>query len=98
MEPLASGRYPDNMRNLVGKRLPEFSAEEAKLVAGSYDFIGLNYYTTKYAANQPKVEPSPTSKPQLSYLTDANVKYSCEKRKPLSIHYLSYIYMLNILI
>jgi len=75
MEPLTSGRYPENMRILVGKRLPEFSAEESTLLAGSLDFLGLNYYTSKYAANRPKVEPSPTSKAEPSYTTDANVVY-----------------------
>jgi len=42
MEPLTSGKYPDTMRKLVGKRLPEFSAEESTLLAGSFDFLGLN--------------------------------------------------------
>ncbi|XP_027927891.1 beta-glucosidase 24-like [Vigna unguiculata] len=65
MEPLTSGRYPKSMRSLVGKRLPKFSKHEAKLVAGSYDFLGLNYYTTYYVADASKA-----NKP--SYTTDAN--------------------------
>ncbi|XP_027908292.1 beta-glucosidase 24-like [Vigna unguiculata] len=65
MEPLTTGRYPKSMRCLVGKRLPKFSKREAKLVAGSIDFVGLNYYTTYYAANASKA-----NKP--SYTTDAN--------------------------
>ncbi|XP_027929754.1 beta-glucosidase 24-like [Vigna unguiculata] len=79
MEPLTSGKYPDTMRKLVGKRLPEFSAEESTLLAGSFDFLGLNYYTTNYAANRPKVEPSTTSKDEPSYTTDANVTYLTER-------------------
>nr|TKR85682.1 hypothetical protein D5086_0000245540 [Populus alba] len=35
----------------VGGRLPEFTAEESKMLKGSYDFIGINYYTTYYAQN-----------------------------------------------
>jgi beta-glucosidase len=37
------------MRNLItDNRLPEFTEEEAAIVKGSYDFMGLNHYTTKY--------------------------------------------------
>ena len=53
MDPLANGDYPHSMRSLVGKRLPKFTEEESKLVKGSYDFLGLNYYTTNYAAYAP---------------------------------------------
>ncbi|XP_068501274.1 beta-glucosidase 12-like [Phaseolus vulgaris] len=67
MEPLTSGKYPKSMRSLVGKRLPKFSKKETKLLTGSMDFLGLNYYTTNYAANASKA-----NKP--SYTTDSNVK------------------------
>ena len=55
MEPLVFGDYPKSMRSLVKERLPIFSCEESKLVKGSYDFIGINYYTSRYAktASQP---------------------------------------------
>ncbi|XP_052727130.1 cyanogenic beta-glucosidase-like [Vigna angularis] len=58
MEPLTSGKYPESMHSLVGKRLPEFTKEEAKLLVGSFDFLGLNYYTTYYAADAPKTKPN----------------------------------------
>ncbi|CAI9274603.1 unnamed protein product [Lactuca saligna] len=67
MEPLFSGKYPDTMIAYVtGGRLPEFTAEEAKSIKGSYDFLGLNYYTSYYAT---------TAKPSQvpSYVTDSNV-------------------------
>lgn len=51
MDPLAFGEYPQSMRTMVQKRLPKFSAEEANLVKGSFDFIGINYYTANYAAD-----------------------------------------------
>ncbi|XAR63408.1 Beta-primeverosidase [Bertholletia excelsa] len=50
MDPLFFGDYPRSMHSLVGKRLPKFKPEEAKMVKGSFDFIGLNYYTSNYAA------------------------------------------------
>ncbi|XP_014521892.1 cyanogenic beta-glucosidase-like [Vigna radiata var. radiata] len=58
MEPLTSGKYPESMRSIVGERLPEFTEEESKLVVGSFDFLGLNYYTTYYAADAPKTKPN----------------------------------------
>ncbi|WJX31023.1 beta-glucosidase [Trifolium repens] len=53
MEPLYSGKYPAVMVNNVAKRLPKFSRSEYLMVKGSFDFIGLNYYTAYYAANVP---------------------------------------------
>lgn len=53
MHPLTYGEYPKTMRSIVGKRLPEFTPEQVKLVKGSCDFIGLNYYTGNYASNVP---------------------------------------------
>ncbi|XP_061983114.1 beta-glucosidase 12-like [Populus nigra] len=51
MDPLTNGDYPRNMHDFVGGRLPKFTAEESKMLKGSYDFIGINYYTTYYAQN-----------------------------------------------
>lgn len=51
MDPLTFGKYPDSMISLVGNRLPKFTPRQARLVKGSFDFIGINYYTTYYAAN-----------------------------------------------
>ncbi|XP_024992523.1 beta-glucosidase 12-like [Cynara cardunculus var. scolymus] len=53
MDPLAFGEYPQSVRHLVQGRLPKFSPEESKLVKGSFDFIGINYYTSNYAADIP---------------------------------------------
>ncbi|KAB1217324.1 Beta-glucosidase 24 [Morella rubra] len=56
IEPLVHGHYPRSMRYLVKDRLPTFTEEEKKLVKGSYDFIGINYYTTRYAKHL-RVDP-----------------------------------------
>ncbi|XP_057456245.1 beta-glucosidase 12-like [Lotus japonicus] len=53
MKPLTKGEYPKTMQSLVGNQLPNFTEEQSKLLAGSFDFIGINYYTTMYAANMP---------------------------------------------
>ena len=45
------------MRLQLGNRLHTFTAEEAALVKGSADFLGLNHYTTKYVSNPPAGTP-----------------------------------------
>ena len=37
-------------------RLPTFTLEESAMLKGSYDFIGLNHYTSSYVKNDPKSE------------------------------------------
>ncbi|XP_027341440.1 beta-glucosidase 12-like [Abrus precatorius] len=66
MGPLTTGSYPQSMCSLVGGRLPKFSKQQAKLLIGSFDFIGLNYYTSNYAANAPR-----QSNARPNYLTDS---------------------------
>lgn len=56
----------------MGTRLPQFKPKEANLVKGSYDFLGINYYTANYASNAPP--PSPGAQP--SYETDQQVTLS----------------------
>uniref|UniRef100_A0A5B6ZP18 Beta-glucosidase 12-like n=1 Tax=Davidia involucrata TaxID=16924 RepID=A0A5B6ZP18_DAVIN len=51
IHPLVYGEYPRIMRVLVGNRLPKFTVEQAALLKGSFDFIGINYYTSNFAAN-----------------------------------------------
>ncbi|XP_020984762.1 beta-glucosidase 12 [Arachis duranensis] len=66
MEPLTRGDYPLSMRSLVGKRLPKFSKKEAMKINGSFDFLGLNFYTANYAADAPHLQHATPS-----YLTDS---------------------------
>lgn len=65
MDPLTNGDYPHSMRSLVKERLPKFTDEETKLINGSFDFIGVNYYTARYASKllQNSSEPA-------SYISD----------------------------
>ncbi|KAL2503263.1 Beta-glucosidase 17 [Forsythia ovata] len=72
--PVVTGDYPPVMRKLVGDRLPPFTPEQAKLVKGSYDFLGLNYYTTNYASNSP-MKPGR----KVSYETDQDVTITTER-------------------
>uniref|UniRef100_A0A803MPC5 Uncharacterized protein n=1 Tax=Chenopodium quinoa TaxID=63459 RepID=A0A803MPC5_CHEQI len=44
MHPLTYGDYPEIMKKNVGNRIPVFTKKESKLLKGSFDFIGVNYY------------------------------------------------------
>ncbi|XP_038879842.1 cyanogenic beta-glucosidase-like [Benincasa hispida] len=65
LHPLTYGDYPPIMRELVKERLTKFKREEVALIKGSFDFLGLNYYTANSAKDNPKAPG-----PQPSYLTD----------------------------
>ena len=48
-----TGKYPVDMVNNVKGRLPIFTAQQSKMLKGSYDFIGINYYSSTYAKDVP---------------------------------------------
>ncbi|KAH7440516.1 hypothetical protein KP509_04G111200 [Ceratopteris richardii] len=48
LDPIFFGKYPDSMQELVGSRLPSFTAEQIAQLNGSLDFIGLNIQTALY--------------------------------------------------
>lgn len=48
-DPVFFGKYPDSMRQRLGNNLPSFTDEESELLQGSWDFFGLNHYTSMYA-------------------------------------------------
>ncbi|KAL0308899.1 UNVERIFIED_CONTAM: Beta-glucosidase 12, partial [Sesamum radiatum] len=70
INPIVYGDYPTTMRSIVGDRLPKFTKEEAALVKGSIDYVGLNYYTGNFARN---VRP-----------TNGNASSSTDNRASLS--------------
>lgn len=79
MNPVTYGDYPASMHKYVGNRLPKFASEEAEMVKNSYDFLGLNYYTSAYAANI--VCPDTMNG---SYGTDSHVLQTGSTNKPVS--------------
>ncbi|KAL5815000.1 hypothetical protein ACOSQ3_025799 [Xanthoceras sorbifolium] len=75
VEPLVYGDYPRIMREIVKNRLPTFTAEEKKLIKGSFNFIGINYYTARYAKNIPiDLRATP-----ISFTVDESVNLTVEK-------------------
>ena len=69
MDPITYGDYPHTMRSLVGSRLPKFSTEQSRMLNGSFDFLGLNHYTSNYAADAPSLRNG-----NPSYGTDSLVR------------------------
>ena len=65
MDPLTYGYYPRTMVDLLGSRLPKFTGEESQLLKKSYDFLGLNYYTSYFVKNNDKFDDV-----HLRYATD----------------------------
>jgi beta-glucosidase/6-phospho-beta-glucosidase/beta-galactosidase len=51
----------------VGTRLPIFTESQSKMLKGSLDYLGINYYTARYAND------SISSSVNLSYTTDSHV-------------------------
>ena len=49
LDPIFFGDYPASMRKGLGSNLPSFTAEEAALIKGSQDFVGINHYSSMYA-------------------------------------------------
>ncbi|XP_059649066.1 beta-glucosidase 13-like [Cornus florida] len=74
LHPITYGVYPEIMRSLVKNRLPKFTKTQSKMLRNSYDFIGINYYTSHYIANS-MLPPSMN----LSVTTDSHVISSNEK-------------------
>lgn len=49
VDPLAFGDYPQIMKDLVtDDRLPTFTEEEKAMLIGTFDYIGVNYYYSRY--------------------------------------------------
>ncbi|KAK9474793.1 glycoside hydrolase superfamily [Dipodascopsis tothii] len=44
--PVFKGDYPKRLKEIVGDRLPKFTAEEVEYVKDTADYFGLNHYTT----------------------------------------------------
>lgn len=54
MDPLVFGKYPDEMTSLITDgRLPTFTPEETKMVNGSFDYLGLNHYSSSFVWDNP---------------------------------------------
>ncbi|CAL5192716.1 unnamed protein product [Lathyrus oleraceus] len=55
LDPVFHGDYPRIMKELVGNRLPEFTKKEKRMLKGSTNFIGINYYTSHFVRHEPNI-------------------------------------------
>ncbi|KAH9321277.1 hypothetical protein KI387_015916, partial [Taxus chinensis] len=75
MDPITKGKYPSTMRKIVGARLPEFTDLESDMVKGSFDFLGLNYYTSLYGIHV----STPPNSMNTSYTLDSRANLTAER-------------------
>ncbi|XP_031127069.1 beta-glucosidase 46-like [Ipomoea triloba] len=48
LDPIIYGRYPKEMKDILGSLLPEFSSEDLEKLKTGLDFIAINHYTSFY--------------------------------------------------
>ncbi|KAF5273023.1 hypothetical protein FQR65_LT04765 [Abscondita terminalis] len=53
--------YISKIQNFTKSRLPIFSVDEINYIRGTYDFMGLNHYSTALASHQPLPQVIPVS-------------------------------------
>ena len=46
LHPIIYGEYPKSIQRTVKDMLPKFTAEEASVVRGTIDYVGLNQYSS----------------------------------------------------
>lgn len=78
LDPLVNGKYPETMEKYVTQgHLPvDRMAADKYLIQGSYDFIGLNYYTTYYVSHRERSKGN--------YIADHCVEF--HKRDPNNVY------------
>ncbi|XP_028552937.1 lactase-phlorizin hydrolase [Dendrobium catenatum] len=55
LNPVVFGDYPEIMKKICGSKLPNFTTSQKKLLKGSFDFIGLNYYTSAFVIDNSNI-------------------------------------------
>ncbi|KAI9093582.1 hypothetical protein K1719_027031 [Acacia pycnantha] len=53
LNPIMFGEYPETLKRSAGWKLPSFTKAESNMVKGSIDFLGINFYFTRYVKNNP---------------------------------------------
>ncbi|OMO73423.1 Glycoside hydrolase, family 1 [Corchorus olitorius] len=74
LHPIRYGEYPKSMQEIVGIRLPKFTENEVKMVNGSWDYVGINHYSSNYIFDPKMPKPNVTG-----YQADWNVGFEHEK-------------------
>ncbi|KAJ4844565.1 hypothetical protein Tsubulata_008193 [Turnera subulata] len=80
LDPLTYGDYPRTMREYVKNRLPMFTQTQSEMLRGSLDFLGLNYYSSRYVKNVESQDPE-----RISYTSDLHADLRYENSEGQSI-------------
>jgi len=56
MDPIMTGKYPEQLLKEAGDLFPKFTEEDMKIVGQKVDFIGLNIYEAQYQGNYVRAE------------------------------------------
>jgi beta-glucosidase len=76
LDPLIYGDYPKVMRQIVGSRLPLLTEKQSREIRQSFDFIGLNHYSTNYVEDAPAAHANNYER---DYFTDLSVRVTVER-------------------
>ena len=75
-DPVLLGDYPQEMKDVLGDRLPESTLDERNLLCGTANFVGLNHYSTLDAS-------VPTTEPDYDgYWADIHVNFTSRPEWP----------------
>ncbi|CAI0428029.1 unnamed protein product, partial [Linum tenue] len=87
---------------------PRFTQEESKLVKGSFDFLGVNYYTTNYAEEAPPFDNDDDNSDNNSSSLNLHLSYANDRRVLLTTDkdgipigtpvYMDHSFIINLLI
>ncbi|XP_040958601.1 beta-glucosidase 46 [Gossypium hirsutum] len=76
LDPIIFGRYPQEMQDILGSILPEFSTTEKQKLNKGLDFIGINHYTSYYVQDCmfSACEPGPGTSKMEGYCAQSSQK------------------------
>ncbi len=57
LDPVAGQGYPQKMWDYYGAAVPKVGADDMKIIAAPVDFLGINYYNRRIAADNPGGKP-----------------------------------------
>ncbi|KAK1318477.1 Beta-glucosidase 22 [Acorus calamus] len=77
MNPLVFGDYPEIMKERAGSRIPSFTNLQSEQLIDSFDFIGINYYSSVYVEDD--IDPSETA--LRDYEKDISVKMTVSRNE-----------------
>lgn len=82
LNPVVFGDYPELMKKIAGPRLPSFTKSQSEVLKASFDFLGMNYYTSVYVSDNSNRSREGIS----SFQTDMAAIMRVERNDPEAHH------------